>query len=235
MSGPLYGQLGPLTRRRPATGFTLSGLVSSWRMDEASGIRYDSVGTNHLTDTNSTPSATGIIGNAASFNGSTAYRLSIASNATLEYNGSFGIACWVYVNALSNAVIITKLNPDGTGEWRLQISLGGVLTFSVWRAAAQQAFAQSSAVSAGGWLFVAGWFDTADNRCRLSVNNGTVATSGVAANVPEPVSAVDLSIGCYSTGASRLNGLVDAVVFRLGAFTSPELTELYNGGVGVQL
>jgi hypothetical protein len=42
-------------------------LISYWKMDETSGTRYDSHGTNHLTDNNSVGSLTGKINSSAYF------------------------------------------------------------------------------------------------------------------------------------------------------------------------
>ncbi len=55
-----------LAPRAQAVDYT-ANLISCWSMDETSGTRADTVtaSANNLTDNNSTPSATGIIGNAA--------------------------------------------------------------------------------------------------------------------------------------------------------------------------
>ena len=44
-----------------------ANLVGDWSMDETSGTRADSHGTNNLTDNNTVGSTTGVISNAASF------------------------------------------------------------------------------------------------------------------------------------------------------------------------
>ena len=44
-----------------------TGLVSYWALDETSGTRYDSHGSNDLTDNNTVGYTTGVQGNAADF------------------------------------------------------------------------------------------------------------------------------------------------------------------------
>jgi hypothetical protein len=79
-AGSLLGPLTPLLNLRGrtdensawlVTGLVMStlvnGLVSYWKLDEASGTRVDAVGTNHLTPTNAPIGALGKIGNACDF------------------------------------------------------------------------------------------------------------------------------------------------------------------------
>ena len=42
-------------------------LIAFWQLEEASGVRYDSEGSNNLTDNNTVTSATGVVGDAAQF------------------------------------------------------------------------------------------------------------------------------------------------------------------------
>lgn len=55
MLSPLYQSLGPLAWRRAAAAVAASiwdSATSLWKLDEASGTRSDSIGSNHLTDNN---------------------------------------------------------------------------------------------------------------------------------------------------------------------------------------
>jgi hypothetical protein len=58
--GVRYGGLG-------LASSLLDGLVAYWKLDETSGPRIDSAGSNNLTDNNTVGSAVGKVGNAASF------------------------------------------------------------------------------------------------------------------------------------------------------------------------
>ena len=88
----------PVTVTVEALSPLLTNLVSYWTLDEASGTRADSHGTNHLTPTNAPVGATGKIGNGCDFESSSAQYLSCASNPTLQTGDvDFTIAAWVYV------------------------------------------------------------------------------------------------------------------------------------------
>lgn len=64
---------------------TRYGLISAWNLDEASGNRADSFGTNTLTDNNTVTSNPGVggVGTAAQFTAANSEYLTIADNASL--------------------------------------------------------------------------------------------------------------------------------------------------------
>jgi hypothetical protein len=66
----------------PLRGGT-TNLIAWWSMDETSGTRFDSHGTNALSDNGNVGTTTGVVGNAASFDGLDDY-LSIADNLALS-------------------------------------------------------------------------------------------------------------------------------------------------------
>lgn len=77
----------------------LVDLVSYWSLDEASGSRNDSHGSNHLSAVNAVGSAEGVQGNAAMLS-TTAY-LSAADDDTLRMGDvDFTIACWAWFTSL---------------------------------------------------------------------------------------------------------------------------------------
>src|SRR5262252_1520277 len=81
-----------------STSSTISqtNLISYWKLDEVSGSRVDTKGTNTLTDNNTVTSTTGIINNAASFAAASSEYLSLASNATVQTGDiDFTITAWV--------------------------------------------------------------------------------------------------------------------------------------------
>ena len=59
-----------------APTFPLDGLVNYWKLDEASGMRLDSHGTNHLTPTNAPVGTAGKLGTACDFAAGSAQYLS---------------------------------------------------------------------------------------------------------------------------------------------------------------
>ena len=71
-------------------------------MEESSGTRVDSKGSNDLTDNNTVTSGTGIQGTAADFELSNSEWLSItdASQTGLDLSGDFSISTWVKLEQL---------------------------------------------------------------------------------------------------------------------------------------
>lgn len=82
----------------PASGssFPSSGLTAYYKLDEVSGTRADSVGSNNLTDHNSGLGLAGKVGNAYHCVASIPNYLSCADNAAFQMGtGNFTMALWV--------------------------------------------------------------------------------------------------------------------------------------------
>lgn len=175
-------------------------LISHWTLDEASDgsgavTRNDSWGTNHLTDINTVASATGKIGNAASFVPANLEYLSVASNSTLQTGDiDFEAQAWFYLDAKTGLqrVICGRWSSAGAGN-REYILFYNVGTDRFNFVVSSNGGATTSSVSAnnfgapatGTWYMVNAWHDAANNLIGISVNAGTPNTtswsSGVAA------------------------------------------------------
>lgn len=72
-------------------------MVSWWELNETSGTRNDSHGTNHLTDNNTVLYATGVQGNGADFEDANSEYLNIAdgSQSGLDLTGDRSFSLWV--------------------------------------------------------------------------------------------------------------------------------------------
>jgi hypothetical protein len=79
-----------------------TGLVSYWELEEVSGTRVDSHGSNDLTDNNTVGSGTGIQGNCANLEKSNTEDLSIsdASQSGLNITQDLSFSGWFNVNLL---------------------------------------------------------------------------------------------------------------------------------------
>jgi hypothetical protein len=206
----------------------VAGLISYWRLDESSGARNDSHGTNHLTDNNSVLSATGKISAAADFEADNAEYLSHADNADLRCGDTdWTLAAWVKVETeVSFRVVASKGWGGGQAEFIIYL-FGGLFTLEVKQ---QNAVANSTAVSPGNWYHVVGWHDSVNNLLGLSVNNFTVTTAwagGVDA------ATADFVIGASPGQSLYWDGLIDEVGWWRKVLTPAERTALYNGGAGL--
>lgn len=215
-----------------------TNLVAWWSLDETSGTRADSHGSNDLTDNNTVLYGTGVQGNAGDFELSTSEYLSIADNTDLSTgNIDFTICAWVKAESLgANAAIISKQDtgtPDreyligyanGSSRFYITVSSDGSATTI-------EEADNLGAPSTGTWYFIVAWHDAVNDTLNIQVNNGTVDSQAYASGVHD--SAADFNIGANNEGGNLYwDGLIDEVAFFKAVLTSEERTWLYNGGNG---
>lgn len=205
----------------------LNGLVAGWKMDEASDgsvavTRADCVGTNHLTDINTTASGAGLIGNCALLVGSDGNRLERESDAELQIGDhDFTFAVWIYltenydggsVGKSSEYQFVTSSHPD-----RALVFLAGGTFIS----------SDFGLFNHGEWALVIGWYNSATNQIGIQVNNSPeklkdeVSTPAATAN--------DFKVGPTASGRTMA---IDDVYLWKRLLTTAEKTELYNLGGG---
>ncbi|HEU4594597.1 MAG TPA: LamG-like jellyroll fold domain-containing protein [Pyrinomonadaceae bacterium] len=227
----------------PVTGEILSlvstlnsGIVAFWKLDEASGTRYDAVRTNHLTDNNTVTQATGKVGNAASFASASSEYLSCADNADLSTGDvDFMGAGWFQLMTKTASMdLVAKWGASGNFEYILTydqatdrfiffVSNNGTTTASV----IANTFGSPSI---GTWYFVVFYHDATGNLIGISVNNGAFNTTAHTTGVFN--STAPFQIGARAVSPSYFNGRADAVGFWKRLLSAAEITELYNAGAG---
>ena len=216
----------------------LEGLISHWKLDEASGNAIDSHGTNTLTSVSGVSSATGKIGNARNFlvvNQS----LQCASNASLATgNIDFTISFWTKVNDTQNKIIVSKWDlttmqnvglGSGTGEYYLGVQAGNFILGVHDGSAPTTGYATGGPISAGVWYHVVFWHDSVNNQIGLAINGGVPAVYAHSSGVQ--VKSFSFQIG-GDMPVANMYGLVDEVSFWKRMLTPAERTILYNGGSG---
>lgn len=128
---PVFSTTIPWTKPSQGSGAQFIGnAVSWWTMDEASGSRADSVGSNTLTDNNTVLAATGVWSNAADFERTNSEYLSItdASQSGLDFSADFSVALWVNLEtALSSGDmgVLDKYGSAGNRSYRIDLSHSG--------------------------------------------------------------------------------------------------------------
>lgn len=210
---------------------TLSdGLVAYWTMNEASGTRADSVGSNDLANVRAYDAGgvPGVVGNAALFEWYTnEATLSAADAPALRFasNAPWTFAFWWKRGEQSSAALITKFADSGntTPEFsllmqpeanRLLVLFGGNTVACI------QCIQRDS-----NWHLITLRFDGADT-LSVSVDAGTPRAWTLA------------SVAAPGSGAFQLNPLVlgSASLDEMGkwdrALTDDEVAALYNSGAG---
>jgi RHS repeat-associated protein len=219
-----------------STSSTLGNdLVSHWHLDEASGTRADSVGTNNLTDNNTVTQAAGKIGTAAQFTRANSEYLSAPNNQSLTMGDiSFTLACWVYLDSNTNQMGI--IGKSYSSDYFIHHDIGYApygLRFNV-RMAADNVIHEVGAptLSTGTWHLVVAWHDATANTINLQVDNGTVYT----ASVPDGGTRTDIGdpfeIGRRTYGEMCLDGRIDEASLWKRGLTTQERSDLWNGGAG---
>lgn len=217
----------------------LTNLVSAWELDEASGTRFDSHGSNDLTDNNTVGSGTGLVhGTAADFEADNSETLSHANNSSLQTGDiDFTFEAWVKAETLSSSSYPELLgmwsNADGQRDYSLfyhsgHSRFGFAVTSDGFQSSAVGVEANNlGAPSTGTWYQVIGWHDAANNQLGIAVNAGTPDTLSHSAGV-------HAGTDTFAVGGKRFwDGLIGPVRFWKRVLTSQERTDLYNGGAGL--
>jgi hypothetical protein len=191
---PMFGKT-KLSKPMGNPSSLLTGLVSYWGLDEASGTRVDLHGTNHLTDSSSPFSnvgqAVGKVSNAAQFDGSS--YLSHVSNADLQCGDvDYTFGFWMRPDSLPGGTLSRSLIAKDTGspansrDYTIDIcnNGAGLVQFRYYLSGGYPpgggsiVFHSKNLLSApNAWYFVVAWHDTLANTINMQVNNETPESS----------------------------------------------------------
>lgn len=210
----------------------LNNLVSYWKLDETTGNRLDSKGTNHLTPTNAPVGAAGKIGNGCDFDSSSSQYLSHPDLNPLG-NEDFTYTFWFKLESLIGLNTLIGKDHSSGRHYILQAEeTGSVLRFTcnLWGG---QVVASPGPLSLNTWYFAVLWVDKTAMSVNLQVNNGTIVSNLISVYTP-PAGNVALDIGRreYPGFENYFDGLIDEVGLWRRVLTAQERTDLYNSGNG---
>lgn len=206
-------------------------LISAWELDEASGTRADSHGSNDLTDDSTVGSNTGLVySNAADMVAASNDTLSHVSNASLQTGDiDFSIECWIYINTTSGGYILAK-EAGGNLEYALWLFFG-TIEFSVWDSGSTETKVTVSGLSAATWYNVVCYHDATNNVLGIIVNDGTPSTTAYSAGLVAGTASFLIGNNGFSSG--YYDGRIGPVRFWKKVLSSTEITQLYNSGSGL--
>jgi Concanavalin A-like lectin/glucanases superfamily len=232
--GPLDRGIAPLGRARGSNPY-LDSLVAYWKLDEASGTRFDSHGTNHLADINTVAQAAGRVGNAALFTPANNEALRAPDSASLSMgsNTAFTVALWVYFNVNPGASDLRALfsKDDGAGQREYYAyHTANQLLFAVFTpAGVHTPLVKITALSIGTWYFVCCWYDRAS--LNSQINGGAISTVAFTAGVKDGTSAFELG-RAQQLSTRILDGRLDECGIWKRALSAAERSHLYDSGAG---
>lgn len=212
------------------------GLQHWWTMNEASGNRADSYGGVTLTDVNTCGSAAGVKSNAADFIAANAENLSCTDTATLSMGDiDFSISFWMSPDLVAGTYYFMAKGPNtGTAvQYEFFHSLiAGVLTFYVANGSAGAGAAWGSGLSADTMYHVLSVHDAANNKVKISVNNGAFVEQALTTGSQNTTNDFSIArLGEYN--GLYYDGLIDEVSVWKTALSLANGEFLYNGGAGV--
>lgn len=210
----------------PASAAIEDNLVACWDMDETSGTRYDSAGSNDLTDNNTVGYTTGKINNSAEFVRANNEYLSITDNNSLSFSGDFTISIWLYNDDLNNGDILSKsAGSANTSEYWIQYNSGQIYFYV--SNGASSAYVTKVHTTSGSWIHIVALHDSTTNLIKLKKNNDTWASTSYSLNSYN--NNQSLTIGYEST---YFDGKIDVVSMWGRSLSDSEITDLYNSGNG---
>lgn len=208
----------------------LDGLVSYWKLDEASGSRADAIGGNTLTDVNTVTQSPGKIGFSAQFTAANSERLTHADSTSLRVGASSAEwVGWLYLDTATAAFpawfhVLAK----GGSEYRLQLT-DTQFRIQAWFGGVAQSAARALP-SVGAWHFFDAYFNAPAQELGIALDGGAFTTQATGS------STMDVTTGPFTLGALDtqyfLNGRLDEIAFYKRVLTSAERSMLYNGGAG---
>lgn len=213
----------------------IDNLVGYWKLDEASGTRYDSHSTNDLSESGGTTSSTtGKISSAAIFTASTQY-LSPSSTSLCSFgDADFSIQIWVKLTTKSSSQRVVSKFALSHGEYQIRYNAASdVFEFEVWSSAGYGGSGKvstSSGISTGAWYHIIAYHDAAANQIGIVLNNGTPVTTSHSTGVYPVTIAFRLGDSVYGEAP---DAAFDELAFWSKVLTGGEISSLYNGGSGL--
>lgn len=218
------------------SGFDKTGLVAWWSLDETSGTRNDSHGTNHLADGNTVLYGTGKISNAADFEATNSEYLYLADNAALSMGDiDFTLVAWVkFESSTADMIVLSKYDYGASQrEYQVLVNASNRVFLYVSGNGTTTAYDSATGPIDGEWGFVVCWHDATANTINVQVNNGTPSSTSYSGGVLDGTAT--FAIGSrFNNGTpdAFFDGLIDEVSIWKRVLTADERTWLFNSGNG---
>jgi len=205
--------------------------VSWWRAENNAN---DSVGSNTGTLHGGTY-APGRVGQAFSFDGSTAQYVSVPHASSLDIFGNHSIAFWVKPNALPTAGTSYHLVSKWTNGYeykKVSIDSDGKVSYFLFGTTASSGVTSATALTPGVWTHVVATYDGENMKIYLNgVQDASIAAAGdVGDGTGTLYLGYDPDTAPYLAGGEAyFNGLLDEVGWYNRTLSQTEVTSLNDG------
>lgn len=218
------------------------GLVSYWKLDEASGTRADSHGSNDLTDNNTVGSTTGKINDAANFVLANSEYLSSAASTLDCGTGSMTHAFWLHIDDMSGTRVLVSKGAGNNGSaalaagYNLQLLATGVLRFvfgDLTNTARLVLDSDPGELVADTTYHLAMVIDRNAHEARIYRDGSLRTTHDISSRTGNCTSSSDFKIGSNSASSVFFDGWLDEWGCWSRVLTPTEIGQLYNSGNGL--
>lgn len=211
--------------------FNLTDLSAFWEMDEANGTRFDSYGSNHLSESGNVGQVAGIVNNAADFEANNNEFLNIGDNAELSLGAdqAFSITVWVKPesNKDSNSIVSKKASGIEGSEYRLRLNSDGTASGIVADGTSFAIVSTTDTINAGNWGMVFFYHDPIADEIGISINGGSIVATAWSSGTQD--TSDSLRVG--RRGGNYFDGVIDNLSFWKRALSPSESNTLYlNNG-----
>lgn len=210
-----------------------TSIVSRWLLDESSGNRADSVGSNTLTDVNTVAAGSGYDGNwanSADFERGNSEKLEIADNASLSITGALTISFLMRSESIAGTQdMVNKSDNDTQKSYRVGLGSDSKIFFTVSsNGTSETNVIQSDTISTGTWYLVTAVYrpSTETELYVNAVSKGS-NTSSIPANIFNGTAKFILG-NIDNVGYSNYyDGLLQDVIIWSAALSDSEVSDLY--------
>lgn len=207
---------------------TLStSLVSYWELEEVSGTRVDSHGSNDLTDNNTVGQATGLQGNAADFDDTNSEYLSGGDVLDITTDRSYAFATKFETAGTYLQPFVYKW---GAGDSHMFDYYNGALRFRTSSDGSSSILKTVSwSPSTATWYCVAVTFDLSAGEVKFYVDGSQQGTTQTGLHTSIYNTSEPFVIGRNSaTGGSKFDGILDEYGAWNKVLTSTEISDICN-------
>lgn len=214
-----------------------TNLISYWKLDESSGSASDSVGSNTLTNNNTITYSPGKINNGANF---VAASTQYFSSSIVPNDANITIALWFKTTATATQELWGHDSTGGSG-WSRRLTMNNAgsgkleLFYTNVGESGQVTFDSTGTYNDGAWHYAVFTLDSSLGGALYI--DGTALTTGHTYYAISGGTNSNLMFGRNNNGGSPvwyLTGSLDEIGYWNRAITSTEVTQLYNGGAGLQ-
>jgi hypothetical protein len=213
-------------------------LEACWSFNESAGsTRVDSIGGFNAADSGTVGSVAGVVGNAASFSGSTSQKLltTAGMRTNLHFNLAHSVAFWIHptdftTNATINRWLMGDNNAGGT-YFQFFIAMPGKTLEADNAGSFGCVNASTTVLTVNTTYFITLTDNGGANGCILYINAAVDHT--VNSSFPVENEAATLAFGLNTGNTNNpFYGWMDEVMMFTSALSSSDVTTIYNAGAG---